>query len=405
MPEVLVNGTKLYYIQTGQGTDDVLLVHGLASNLAFWYSGIVLPLRRQYRVTAYDLRGHGKSGMPPSGYTHSHMASDLFHLVEHLNLEKFHLVGHSYGGLISISFATRYPERLRSLTLADVPIHRISSSWTCAWPKLSRKLQEMGIQVRRDEPYPELQILEELARPQIRSLIKETINDSLYTPYGWGKGSEKTAKRWLELLKTTTARSDIRSRHISLEDVEKIEVPTLMTYGMESQWRFSGNILSKYLMKHKVAYVENAGHAHPWERPGDFLRSWLDFIYSVEETIPYHGIERRKYRRYEVRIRLDLRVGQEDLYQVKSVDVSMTGILLMCPRATKIGSEVEFLLPSTVGRKRATVKGRVVRRGGALSENEHFLGITFLLERKGQATLNEWIESMREKACAEAKSV
>jgi pimeloyl-ACP methyl ester carboxylesterase len=404
MPLLSVNGTQLHYIQTGEGPE-VVLVHGLASSLAFWYSGIVLPLRHQYRVTAYDLRGHGKSGMPPTGYTHLHMADDLFHFIEQLKLKPFHLVGHSYGGLISLSFALRYPGRLKSLTLADVPISDLTSDWMSCWPVLGEKLQKAGIHICREEPYPELQILEELARPQVRSQIKETTTDSLFTPYAWGKGSGKTAKRWLELLKTTTARSDIRSRDISFEDLENIEVPTLLTYGMKSQWRSSGNILSTYPMKHKVAYVENAGHAHPWERPGDFLRSWLDFIASVEETISYPGIERRTYRRYEVRIRLDVWVDQVNLHQVESVNISMSGILVMCSRPMESGSEVEFLLPSVVGNQRATVKGRVVRQVGDLSDNDHLLGIKFLLDGKGQARLNEWIEGVREKARADAKSV
>ena len=65
MSTVTVNGVKLNYIRTGDGSD-VVLVHGLASSLAFWYSGMVLRLRHHYRVTAYDLRGHGYSSMPPT---------------------------------------------------------------------------------------------------------------------------------------------------------------------------------------------------------------------------------------------------------------------------------------------------------------------------------------------------
>ena len=89
MPAIPVNGIKLNYIHLGQGTD-VVLAHGLASSLAFWYPGIVLPLRLGHRVTAYDLRGHGYSSMPYSGYTHMNMAGDLAGLVDRLGLRKFH---------------------------------------------------------------------------------------------------------------------------------------------------------------------------------------------------------------------------------------------------------------------------------------------------------------------------
>ena len=168
MPILANNGLRLNYISAGEGVD-VVMVHGLASSLAFWYSGTILPLRHHYRVTAFDLRGHGYSSMPPSGYTHMHMAEDLAVLVDRLGLEKFHLVGHSFGGLVSISYALQHPQRLRSLVLADVPLNEINpaSQWACWWPNLM-KLQDIGIIIPGDELYPELTVLEELARPQIR---------------------------------------------------------------------------------------------------------------------------------------------------------------------------------------------------------------------------------------------
>jgi pimeloyl-ACP methyl ester carboxylesterase len=377
MPLLPVNGTELHYIQTGEGPD-VVLVHGLASSLAFWYSGVALPLRHRYRVTTYDLRGHGKSGMPPAGYTHLHMADDLFHLVERLKLERFHLVGHSYGGLICLSFALRHPGRLKSLALADVPVGGLSSNWPSCWPALSTKLQDAGVQICGDDRYPELRILEEMARPEIRSQIKEIGTHSSYAPYGWGKGSEKTVKRWLRLLNETTARVDFRSRELSVRDFLEIETPTLVTYGMKSKWKSSGDILRKHLPHPRVSYVEGAGHAHPWERPGDFVQRWFEFIASAEETAPYAGRERRRYGRYEFHMRLDLWVGKDDFYPVETVNVSMTGLLVLCPRSMEIGSEVTFFPPADSEEdRREPVRGRVVRLGRALSEEQHLFGITF----------------------------
>lgn len=394
MPLISVNGTGLYYVQTGEGPD-VVLVHGLASSLAFWYSGIVLPLRHRYRVTAYDLRGHGKSEMPPTGYTHLQMADDLFHLVEYLELETFHLVGHSYGGLIAITFASRHPGRLCSLTLADVPIIGRAADWRSCYPVLLHEMREAGISISHDDPYPELQILEELARSQIWGHAKAFGSVSSYSPYGYGKGSEKTVKRWLKLLSSTTAREDFRSREISVRDLLSIEKPVLVTYGMESRWKPSGDVLRKHLPNTKIVYVEGAGHAHPWERPGDFLQSCLGFIASVEETIPYSVRERRRYTRYEVHIRLDLWVGKGNLYPVKTVNVSMAGILVSCPLPMEIGSEVEFVPANREGGQGDAVKGRVVRRGGELPEKEHRFGIEFLSEDQSSQVLTEWIIGIR----------
>ena len=66
MPEVEVNGTRLYYQQSGDGPD-VVLVHAVTSNQAVWvFAGLVDALAADFRVTSYDLRGHGFSDRPPT---------------------------------------------------------------------------------------------------------------------------------------------------------------------------------------------------------------------------------------------------------------------------------------------------------------------------------------------------
>ncbi len=214
MPILANNGLRLNYISAGEGVD-VVMVHGLASSLAFWYSGTILPLRRHYRVTAFDLRGHGYSNMPPSGYTHMHMAEDLASWWI-AGLGKFHLVGHSFGGLVAISYALQHPRRLRSLVLADVPLKRNQSCFPMGLLVAEPvETARYGIIIPGDELYPELLVLEELARPQIRRRLGTLVPSEVRLPYGRGNGTGRTAKRWLELLNTTTAQEDIRLRQIT----------------------------------------------------------------------------------------------------------------------------------------------------------------------------------------------
>ena len=73
MPKVPIDGVNLHYWQVGKGSDLVLL-HGLTGNLAVWHFTLVPKLRNRYRMVTYDLRGHGRSDMPPTGYTTRHMA-------------------------------------------------------------------------------------------------------------------------------------------------------------------------------------------------------------------------------------------------------------------------------------------------------------------------------------------
>src|SRR5262245_42815987 len=119
MPRGLIGNLTVHYQQAGHGPD-IVLIHGLCSNLALWYLTIVPRLAESFRVTVYDLRGHGLSQVAPAGYRAVDLADDLKHLIDHLQIDSAHVVGHSFGGAIALAFASRYPERLRTLTLADV---------------------------------------------------------------------------------------------------------------------------------------------------------------------------------------------------------------------------------------------------------------------------------------------
>src|SRR5262245_39122655 len=117
MPTVQICGMPLHYQCVGKGPN-LVLVHGLMGNLAFWYPTAVAKLASDYRVTTLDLRGHGYSGMPSANYTTLDLAGDLKALFDHLRIECAHLVGHSYGGAVALHFAVLQPQRVTSLTLA-----------------------------------------------------------------------------------------------------------------------------------------------------------------------------------------------------------------------------------------------------------------------------------------------
>ena len=119
MPEVEVNGTRLYYQQSGQGPD-VVLVHAVTSNQAVWvFSGLVEILAADFRVTAYDLRGHGMSARPATGYSSSVMAEDFRQLHAALGLQPAVLVGHSFGGVVSMHAAAAAPQCVAGVLLSD----------------------------------------------------------------------------------------------------------------------------------------------------------------------------------------------------------------------------------------------------------------------------------------------
>ena len=111
-----IDGLKLYYRVEGEGVP-VVLVHGYAAHadLNWRLPGVIRALRRKYKVITFDVRGHGLTDRPhePEKYG-IEIARDVVRLLDHLHIEKAHVVGYSMGGFITISLLSLCPERLLS---------------------------------------------------------------------------------------------------------------------------------------------------------------------------------------------------------------------------------------------------------------------------------------------------
>jgi pimeloyl-ACP methyl ester carboxylesterase len=118
MPKIRANGLSLHYWQSGSGPD-MVLVHGLGGNLAGWHLTMVPELQRDYRITTYDLRGHGRSDGPLGGYTTRDMADDLCGLMDALKIRQASVVGHSWGADIALHFGLVHGERASELILIE----------------------------------------------------------------------------------------------------------------------------------------------------------------------------------------------------------------------------------------------------------------------------------------------
>jgi len=173
---------------------------------------------------------------------------------------------------------------------------------------------------------------------------------------------ERTAKRWLNLLNNSTARDDIRFRQVSAADLGQIGVRTLAVYGMKSKWRSSAEILQDCLPKVKVAYIEEAGHAHPWERPKDFLYHLHHFLDECERLCPDSSFCRRKHERLPLEMAVYLRAAGGVYCQAKTVNVSRNGLLLNCSEMLGRGSEVEILVSVNQNGSNLIIPGKIVRQ-------------------------------------------
>ncbi|HQR08095.1 MAG TPA: alpha/beta hydrolase [Gemmatales bacterium] len=113
------NGVKIRYVTEGKG-EAVVLIHGWMGDSSMWGADILgntkLTPAEGFRAIALDCRGHGKSDKPhdPAKYG-VEMAADVVRLLDHLKIEKAHLIGYSSGSFIAGKVAATHPERVISV--------------------------------------------------------------------------------------------------------------------------------------------------------------------------------------------------------------------------------------------------------------------------------------------------
>ena len=134
-------GIPIHYTVEGKG-EPVVLIHGLYANARInWRTpGIIKALAKDYQVIAMDVRGHGASGKPKEEESYGiELMEDVVRLLDHLKIQKAHLVGYSMGGMITMKLLTRHPDRVQSAVLGGMGWLRENglkqSSWVQVPPR------------------------------------------------------------------------------------------------------------------------------------------------------------------------------------------------------------------------------------------------------------------------------
>jgi pimeloyl-ACP methyl ester carboxylesterase len=252
---VEVPGAKIFYKDSGGHGVAVVFLHAYTGDADVWEHQIPVFTRAGYRFIAYDRRGYGRTVADANGPS-STGADDLLALVDHLKIEKFHLVGTAGGGFVAIDFAISYPQRLRSFTL----LCSTGGIQDPDYVEASRRMRPDGFE-KMPNSFLELSPSYRFANPE-------------------------GVARWSEFEAKNRAPEGVRGpaqpykNPVTLELIEGIRIPTLVIAGDADLYappalmrRIADRIKGAQLIA-----VPEVGHSVWWEAPDKFNRAVLTFI-------------------------------------------------------------------------------------------------------------------------------
>jgi pimeloyl-ACP methyl ester carboxylesterase len=116
-----VNGLRMYHEVHGTGTPLVLL-HGGMLTIDLSFGGLIPTLAQRHQVIGVEMQGHGRTADIDRPITPAALASDVVALLDHLGVERAHVLGHSMGAAVALQLAVEHPGRVRSVVAASASV-------------------------------------------------------------------------------------------------------------------------------------------------------------------------------------------------------------------------------------------------------------------------------------------
>ena len=266
------DNVKLYYEEVGQGTP-ILFVHEFASDHRGWEPQM-REFGKRYHCIAYSARGYAPSDVPsdPSVYSYQHVMRDAVAVLDHLRIDRAHLVGLSMGGYTTLQVGLNHPQRVRSMTLAGTGSG--SERWyTEAFHKSSR---DLGNVFERDGSAT-------VARTYGNgpSRVPFAVKDAR----GFAEFQQRLAEH--DAKGSANTSRGFQGGRPSLYDFEdaigKLTIPALIVVGDEDERCIEpGRFLKATLPASGLVMFPKTGHVVNLEEPGLFNEVVGDFLHRVD---------------------------------------------------------------------------------------------------------------------------
>ena len=268
MATVRTNDIETFYEQRGDGPP-ILFIHGALSDRTA-ADGQLEAFSDAYTAVAYDLRGHGETTNPhDASYSIDLLAEDLHEFIDARGLDRPVLCGVSMGGMIAQAYASRYPDRLSGLVLAD--------TFTPAFVSQRDRIERT--------------VLMNSVMGLVR-LVGYGRSKALLMWFGRKlEGDATTSLRVeafpeMETVAAVNAFRAVASFHETDIDFASITVPTLVLYGEHESSVISRHAprLTAEIPDATVREVPNAGHAPPWDNPEFFDGAIREFLARIARS-------------------------------------------------------------------------------------------------------------------------
>src|SRR5438552_503607 len=247
-------GVRIWYKDTGGSGVPVVFMHAATGSSQVWEHQIPAFTAAGYRFIAYDRRGWGRSVIDSTGPQPGTAADDLQALMGYLSIDRFHLVATAAGGSVSLDYAVSFPQRLRSVVIANGALG--------------------GLQ---DEDY--LELGRRIRSPQLDALPPELRE----VGPSYRAANPEGTRRWIELERMSRQDGAAAQPYRNRMTFAMLESIKLHMFFLTSD---ADMYAPPPLLKLFTARVKNseslvipeAGHSSYWEQPEIFNRAVLDFL-------------------------------------------------------------------------------------------------------------------------------
>jgi len=251
-----LSGVRIWYKDTGGSGIPVVFMHAATGSSRVWDYQIPAFTAAGYRLIAYDRRGWGRSEILATGPQPGTGADDLQALMDYLKIDRFHIVATAAGSSVSLDYAVSFPQRVRSLVMANAALGGFED----------KDYQELGRRSRS----PQIDALP----PELRELGPS-----------YRASNPEGTRRWVELERVSrpdgpTAPAQSARNRITTPVLENIKVPVLLITGdadLLAPPPFLRFVAAR-MKNSESLIIPEAGHSAYWEQPEMFNRAVLDFI-------------------------------------------------------------------------------------------------------------------------------